>query len=308
MDGLLLVDKPAGPTSHDVVARVRIALGERRIGHTGTLDPPATGLLPLVVGRATRLARFLSAGDKSYDAAIRLGISTCTGDAEGDPIAPPYTGSLPAREVVEQALGVFRGTFAQQPPAFSAKRIGGRRSYDLARRSRSNGAPAPVQPSAAMVTAHRLDLVSYDDDTVGLRIECSAGFYVRSLADDLGRSLGTGAHLIALRRTRTGSFYVSRAIPLAGVEGDPARAAASIIPMSSMLPGWASVTLNAGGVRRAITGCELGPADIQAASEPELQVATGAALVRLVDTAGELVGVGEPSVTGSLLHPSVVLR
>jgi len=308
MDGLLLVDKPAGPTSHDVVARVRIALGERRIGHTGTLDPAATGLLPLVLGRATRLARFLSAGDKSYEAVIRLGISTSTGDGEGDPTAPPYTGALPAREVVEQTLDLFRGTFAQHPPAFSAKRIGGRRSYDLARRSRSNGAVAPAQPAAVVVTAHRLDLVSYDDDIVGLRIECSAGFYVRSLADDLGRNLGTGAHLIGLRRTRTGSFCISGAIPLAGVEGDPARAAASIIPMSSMLPGWASVTLNADGVRRAITGCEIGLADIQAASEPELRIATGTALVRLVDTAGELVGVGEPSVTRGLLHPSVVLR
>src|SRR5438876_11878623 len=110
MDGLLVIDKPAGPTPHDVVVRIRRVLGERRIGHTGTLDPAATGLLPLVVGRATRLARFLSAGNKSYEAAIRLGISTCTGDAEGDPMAPPFCGTLPSRAEIERTLNEFRGT------------------------------------------------------------------------------------------------------------------------------------------------------------------------------------------------------
>src|SRR6266702_4810998 len=113
MDGLLVVDKPAGPTSHDVVARVRRALGERRIGHTGTLDPAATGVLPLVLGRATRLARFLSAGDKSYDAVFRLGIATDTNDAEGTPAGPAYRGPLPSRDLIDRALDAFRGTFLQ---------------------------------------------------------------------------------------------------------------------------------------------------------------------------------------------------
>ena len=122
MDGLLLVDKPAGPTSHDVVERMRVLLGERRIGHTGTLDPAATGLLPLVLGRATRLARFLTARDKRYEAAIRLGLNTSSGDADGDPAGLPFTGTLPLREAIERALDAFRGTFAQQPPALSAKR------------------------------------------------------------------------------------------------------------------------------------------------------------------------------------------
>src|SRR5436309_5063717 len=162
MDGLLLVDKPSGPTSHDVVERMRIVLGERRIGHTGTLDPAATGLLPLVLGRATRLARFLSASDKSYDAAVRLGITTSTGDADGEPAGPPYGGPLPSREAVDRALDAFRGTFSQRPPAFSAKRIAGRRSYLLARRARSHPDPGAdlVQAPAVAVTAHRIDLVS----------------------------------------------------------------------------------------------------------------------------------------------------
>src|SRR5687767_1916716 len=123
MDGLLVVDKPVGPTSHDVVARVRRATGERRIGHTGTLDPRASGVLPLVLGRATRLARFLTAADKSYTAVIRLGIATDTYDADGRPVGEPYTGPPPDRVAIERTLETFRGTFFQQPPAFSAKKV-----------------------------------------------------------------------------------------------------------------------------------------------------------------------------------------
>src|SRR5438309_6499757 len=126
MDGLLVVDKPSGPTSHDVVARMRRILRERRIGHTGTLDPAATGVLPLVVGRATRLARFLSASDKTYEAAIRLGISTDTCDAQGGPVGAAHQGPWPSRDEIDRALDAFRGQFLQHPPAFSAKKIAGR--------------------------------------------------------------------------------------------------------------------------------------------------------------------------------------
>src|SRR5712671_6150431 len=136
LDGVLVVDKPVGPTSHDVVARVRRILGEPRIGHTGTLDPMASGVLPLVVGRATRLVRFLTADDKRYEATIRFGFSTDTYDAQGQPASPRYEGMMPSRDAVEDALGVFRGTFLQQPPAFSAKKIDGRRSHKLARARR----------------------------------------------------------------------------------------------------------------------------------------------------------------------------
>src|SRR5437660_818196 len=121
MDGLLVIDKPAGPTSHEVVARIRRVLGERRIGHTGTLDPAATGVLPLVVGRATRLAQFLNASDKAYDAVIRLGVATDTGDAQGTPVGRQAHGDWPSRDTIERALATFRGTHLQQPPAFSAK-------------------------------------------------------------------------------------------------------------------------------------------------------------------------------------------
>jgi len=150
MDGLLIIDKPAGPTSHDVVSRMRRLLREKRIGHTGTLDPMATGVLLLVVGRATRLSQFLTASDKSYEAVVRLGVATDTADAEGQPVGPVSRAALPPRETIEAALDKFRGTFMQRPPAFSAKKIDGTRSYKLARAH----PPLPALPAAASVTAH----------------------------------------------------------------------------------------------------------------------------------------------------------
>src|SRR5881394_3101585 len=184
MDGLLIVDKPAGPTSHDVVARLRRALRETRIGHTGTLDPLATGVLVLVVGKATRLAKFLSASDKSYDAVIRLGFATDTADAQGQPIGE-ISDRVPSRDEIESALDAFRGTFLQQPPAFSAKKIDGQRSYTLARAARtshpapSHPAPSdqsdrPALPAPVSVTTTRIDIVSTDADSVTLQVDCSA--------------------------------------------------------------------------------------------------------------------------------------
>jgi tRNA pseudouridine55 synthase len=206
MDGLLIVDKPSGPTSHDVVARLRRVLREKRIGHTGTLDPMATGVLVLVVGKATRLAKFLSASDKSYDAIVRFGFATDTNDAQGRPVGPVIDGAAPPREAIDAALDAFRGTFMQQPPAFSAKKVDGHRSYKLARSARALPAhPAPPAPPAlpapTTVTTHRIDILKVDADTLALRVDCSAGFYIRSLAHDLGQRLGVGAHLAALRRT-----------------------------------------------------------------------------------------------------------
>ena len=201
MDGLLVVDKPVGPTSHDVVARVRRALGEPRIGHTGTLDPAATGVLPLVLGRATRLARFLSAGDKSYEAVVRLGSPPTRTMPRARRSGRLITGALAvdARRSIARSTA-FRGTFLQQPPAFSAKKIGGRRSY-RARATREARA-LPFRPSycaLAPVTRHcprDQSVLGRRSDVVTLRIDCSAGFYVRALAHDLGVRLGIGAHLL----------------------------------------------------------------------------------------------------------------
>jgi tRNA pseudouridine55 synthase len=305
MDGLLLVDKPAGPTSHDVVVRMRRALRERRIGHTGTLDPAATGLLPLVLGRATRLARFLSATGKTYEADIRLGLSTDSGDAHGRPVGAAHAGPLPSPDEVSRALDQFRGTYLQQPPAFSARKIAGCRSYRLARQARDTDVDL-IRPAPSRVTVERLEIVAYAEPDLKLVVTSSAGFYVRSLAHDLGQRLGTGAHLTALRRTRAGAFGVDRAIELAAAERDPERARGALIPMSAMMPGWSAVVLTADGVRHACSGRDLGPADFDGAEGEAAAITTGGR-VRLIDGAGELVGIAEAATAPGFLHPSVVL-
>jgi tRNA pseudouridine55 synthase len=347
MDGLLAVDKPSGPTSHDVVARMRRALGERRIGHTGTLDPLATGLLLLVLGKATRLAKFLSASDKSYDATVRFGFATDTADAHGQPLGPVIEHAAPSRDAIDAALEEFRGTFLQQPPAFSAKKIEGQRSYRLARNARSarlkpsryaSNPPdlsdlpdPPALPAPVSVTAHAIRIVNLDGDRVTLSVDCSAGFYIRSLAHDLGQRLRVGAHLTALRRTRTGDFGLDRALPLDALERDPPAAEKALVPLSGALPSWPSVVLTANGVVRVGHGQDIRPIDHEPSGlspEPSRPLpsvdtasyggaretadgATAAApgrqrFVRLLDSRGELLAIAQPTPSGSL-HPSVVL-
>jgi len=296
MDGLVVIDKPSGPTSHDVVARMRRVLRERRIGHTGTLDPLATGVLPLVLGRATRLARFLSAGDKIYEAVVRLGFATDTADAEGTPLGAAHDGRFPDPAAIEHALNAFRGSFLQQPPAHSAKKIGGVRSYALAREGAGGTPPAPVT-----VHVRCLELLGVDGAIIRLRVECSAGFYVRSLARDLGEQLGVGAHLAELRRTRSAGYGINAAVPLDEAERDAARAVAAVIPMRRMLPDLPAVTLAADDVRRAVNGRDVATG-VSAPATP------GGIFFRLLDEAEDLVGLGEPCASPGLLHPSVILR
>ena len=315
MDGLLIIDKPAGPTSHDVVARMRQVLREPRVGHTGTLDPAASGVLALVLGRATRLAQFLSSGDKTYDATLRLGFSTDTYDALGQPIGTPFTGPCPTRDAVDRALDEFRGTFLQRPPAFSAKMIDGRRSYKIARAARREAAagldlsPQSAPPAAVAVATREIELVDVDADRVHVRIVCGPGFYVRSLAHDLGERLGTGGHLEALRRTRNGDATLEHAVELAAVERDPRVAAAALVPPDGMLPSLAPVVLTDLGVRHAMNGRDLGPGDAArgfVAAGPR-SAAQPAVTVRLMNLRGELVGLGAPAKTPGLLHPAVIL-
>jgi tRNA pseudouridine55 synthase len=328
MDGVLVIDKPAGPTSHDVVARVRRALGERRVGHTGTLDPAASGVLPLVIGRATRLAQFLSARDKTYQAIVRLGSSTDTGDAQGRTVGVPHADVRPSRAAIEEALATLRGTYLQQPPEYSAKRIDGTRSYKLARArarnvqhavaSAEHHAPTVVLPAPVSVTAHAVDLQHLDGATVTLKVDCSAGFYVRSLAHDLGVRLGTGAHLAGLRRTRSGDFTLSDSVSLDAIERDREDAATGFVPLARLLRGFPSVVLTADGVRHACHGRDLGPADLAAESsmpddKPGIDGGTDSALgparpdwIRLLDGEGALLGLARPA-AARVLHPSVVL-
>jgi tRNA pseudouridine55 synthase len=302
MDGVLVVDKPAGPTSHDVVSRVRRVLGTKRIGHTGTLDPLATGVLPLVIGRATRLASLLSGADKEYDAGVRLGLSTETYDA-ADRVGPPPD---PPPDIdfmrLELALDQFRGTFEQAPPAYSAKKIDGVAAYRLARRH------TPVQPRSVQVTVAHLALHSYDRGLARLRVRASAGFYVRSLAHDLGERLGCGAHLETLRRLRSGTFSEESAIRLDAVEAEGPGAARLIVPIEQLLQDVPAVTLNDRGARRAAHGNELALGDLtdpSAVSRPADGGSTPGRF-RLMDEGGMLLGIAELRPAG-LLHPVIVL-
>jgi tRNA pseudouridine55 synthase len=207
MDGVLVIDKPLGPTSFDVVRQVRGVLKVKKAGHTGTLDPMATGVLPVCLGEATKVAGYITEGDKAYDAVVRLGVETDTQDAQGKPTAqapvPPLTGPL-----LESVLARFRGTFDQVPPMYSAVKVAGKRLYELAR------AGEEVERASRTVTVHELVLRDFSADRLTLSVRCSKGFYVRTLAYDLGRALGCGAHLEALRRTQSGPFTLARALPL----------------------------------------------------------------------------------------------
>ena len=278
MDGVLVVDKPAGPTSHDIVDRARRALQTRRVGHTGTLDPFATGVLALCVGRATRLARFLAAGEKAYRATVRLGFATTTDDLTGDPLEAERPVEVTDTRLGEALAGLV-GRFDQVPPAFSARQIGGRRFYELARRGEA------VARAATPVTIHALELVSRSGHTLELDVRCSAGTYVRALARDLGERLGTGAHLVALRRTRSGAFDIAEA-----VSGDDLTGAGErLVPLSGLLLELPAVRVGDEGRRLVTHGRELG-AEVVLSDLPP----AGVERVRLLDEKGELLALAVP--------------
>jgi tRNA pseudouridine55 synthase len=308
MNGVLVIDKPAGCTSHDVVARVRRALGESRIGHTGTLDPLATGVLPLVIGRATRLASMLSGADKQYEAGVRFGYATDTYDSTGsvapdsrysdDPDARPPIDELVDMAAIEAALVPFRGTFQQTPPKFSAKKIDGVAAHRRARRNQE------VEMRPVTVSVSELVLLGYADGLARLRVTATAGFYVRSLAHDLGAELGCGAHLESLRRTRAGEFGLDRAVPLDRVQSEGLAAAGLMVPLEQLLTEVPAVVLTDRGAARAGHGNVVGPEDLR---NPAQTVGSAwATRVRLLTGEGVLLGLAEPTPAG-LLHPVVVL-
>jgi len=260
-------------------------------------------VLVLLLGRATRLARFLALSDKAYDARIRLGRATTTYDATGNEVPRAEVGlaggvdpAAIAPEAIETALAGFRGTIRQAPPPYSAKKVGGVRAYALARRRQ------PVAPPAASVTAHALEVTGIDGTALSLGIVCSSGFYVRSLAHDLGIRLGCSAHLESLRRTRTGPFGVEHAVALERLEAEGLDAVARLIPMADLLPDLPAHVLTDRGARRAAHGNAVAAADVvETLPGPGTE-----GLVRLLDRHGALLAVAEPR-TGQILHPVVVL-
>jgi len=267
VNGILAIDKPAGVTSHDVVNAVRRILHERRVGHTGTLDPFATGLLVVLVGRATRLAQFLSGHEKEYEAVIRLGYATDTGDVTGSPVTAAQDRSGPpghwTREELDAAMASLRGEIDQIPPMYSAKKQGGRKLYELARRGEE------VERAPVRVTVHSFDtsadsgelLKDNSDGTFDLRVRvsCSAGTYVRTLAEDLGKRLEVGAHLAELRRTRAGDFHLNQAVTLEQLKTNVAEDSVGkiLISMDAALSRLPFEALNAEDVRRIQNGLQV---------------------------------------------------
>ena len=308
MDGVLIIDKPAGMTSHDVVARVRRITGQRRVGHTGTLDPFATGVLVILVGRATRLAQFLSGADKEYEAVIRLGYATDTGDITGVRIgsdAGAQTTPSFSREEIESALASRRGEIEQTPPMYSAKKIGGRKLYELARRGEE------IERKSVRVNISLFESLAPDDDMftphedgsndLRVRVVCSAGTYIRTLAEDFGRQLGVGAHVAELRRTRAGRFSISQAVTLDQLSAmaESIKLDAARISPDAAISHLPEIGLSDDEVGRALHG-----AGLQIENDsiwPDGQA------VRMRDDDGQLVAVGTYDEARRFLHPSVVI-
>jgi tRNA pseudouridine55 synthase len=266
-DGLLLVDKPAGHSSHDVVSIVRRALGVRRVGHSGTLDPFATGLLILLIGRATRLADYLEDEPKTYDATVRLGAETDTDDPTGQVVR---SAPVPSRAALESAMIALSGDILQVPPAFSAKQRDGQRAYRAARR----GAALPLAPAAVHVEGWTVR--EWRTTELDVRITCAGGTYIRALARDLGRLADGAAHLSALRRVQCGRFSVNEACTIEELRASPP----ALLPSRAAVPSLPAQVLTASEAIRVAHGQRV------PASEP-------GACAALVDAAGTLVAVAD---------------
>jgi tRNA pseudouridine55 synthase len=293
LDGAIVIDKPEGWTSHDVVGKARRIVGMKKIGHLGTLDPIATGVLPLVLGRATRLAQFYTRSDKIYEGVIRFGWSTVSYDRASERTSEKTEPQLD-RATLEQALERFRGEFMQTPPPVSAKKVEGRRAYQLTRESVAvELAPVPVE-------VFELTLLDLTGPLARVRAHCSGGTYLRSIAHDLGQLLGCGAHLENLRRLASGEFEIAQARTIPQLESLAAgeRLIDALVPAAQMLPGMAAVfvdDLTAGQIRNG-RNFPASPFRSQPASR----------YVKAVTRNGDLVAIGE-AVLPNLYHPVVVL-
>jgi tRNA pseudouridine55 synthase len=305
MDGVLVIDKASGMTSHDVVARARHILHERRIGHSGTLDPFATGVLVIMLGKATRLSQFLTGVDKEYEAIIRLGYSTDTGDRTGKQLpGPPTSVHNWTEEEIEAALQSLRGDIDQVPPMYSAKKVEGKKLYELARRGES------VERKPVRVCIHEFAAIKpggqlIKDNLDGTfdfhaRVSCSSGTYVRTLAEDFGKRLYVGAHLAELRRTRVGDLTIDQAITLEHLKihfGEESIGTV-LLPIGAGISWLPSLHLTGEDVRRASHGREVKVAELEWADGEN---------VRMYDTDEQLIAVGRYDANARSLHPHVVL-
>ena len=289
MNGLLILDKPSGLTSHDVVAIVRRATGERSIGHLGTLDPMATGVLPLLLGKYTRLAQFFGQAEKVYTGTIRFGFATDTFDADGEPAASPVSLTYSLEEL--RALAVrFHGAVDQVPPIYSAKKINGVPAHKLARA----GKDVPVKP--ARIFIHNFELTGLDGDLATFNMHVSAGGYVRSVAHELGLLAGCGAHLASLRRTRAGDFSLDQAITLDDLKSLSIADIESRIPHPrTLIPTMPSVIVDEQTAGRIRNGMQVNVAEFSPAPQ-----------IKLFSAPRDLLAIAQ-RVAGTLVQPIVVM-
>jgi tRNA pseudouridine55 synthase len=284
----LVVDKPEGWTSHDVVNRVRRLAQERSIGHLGTLDPMGTGVLPLLIGSATRLAKFFTRADKVYEVRVRFGFATDTYDATGERASEEVPVTF-TREELERTLAGFHGVIQQLPPRFSAKKIRGVPAYKLARANQD------VELAPVEIEIFEIAILAFEGGQAALRVHCGSGTYVRSLAHDVGLVLGCGAHLTALRRTRSGDFALEQAYTLEQLETDIEH---KVLPASKLLPDFPPVTVDPASETQIRHGRNF--------RTSPFRVDTGAKFVKALTESGALLAIGE-AVLPNLYHPVVVL-
>jgi len=308
MDGAFIIDKPEGITSHDVVYRVRRAARMKRVGHAGTLDPFATGVLLVCVGRATRLAKFLVGLDKEYEAAVRLGFATNTQDHTGVPITPLASSNELGAEEIREALEHFSGPQLQTPPMFSAKKVGGERLYKAAREGREVARePVTIRVDSIELLNPSAPLSQPREDGTRdfrVRIRCSSGTYIRTLAHDIGARLGVGAHLSALRRTGVGRFDLSQAITMDDLQAAGADESLErfLIDMADVLAHLPRIVLDSREADDAIHGRAVPAQELERAG-----VFENCKDVRLCDESGRLIAMGEYDEAGRVIRPRVVL-
>ncbi len=293
LNGAIVVDKPSGWTSHDVVNKIRRIAGTRKVGHLGTLDPSATGVLPVLLNRATRLAQFFTAGQKVYEGVIRFGYATTTYDADGEPLGEDRAPEL-SWEDVERVLKPFRGTFLQTPPPVSAKKVAGRPAYELARKQ------VPFELKPVEVTVHSIEVLGLDGPRLRLRVRCSPGTYLRAIAHEAGRILGCGAFLETLRRTASGPFGESQARTIEQLEALAAegRLQEALVPGAELLPEFPAQVVDTITETQIRQGRDFRVSPFRSGG--------GARYVKAINGRGELVAIGEAAMP-NVYHPVVVL-
>lgn len=295
MDGILVIDKPEGITSHDVVARLRRILKTKKIGHTGTLDPFATGVMAVLIGKATRLAQFLDKDEKEYEAVIQFGFETETGDRTGSPRSNVQSPMVISVDAIRKVLDQFRGEIEQVPPMYSAKKIEGKKLYELAREGKT------VERKSVDVFISKLELFEYNAEPRSLhriRVACSAGTYIRTLAEDIGRMIGVGAHLTKLRRIRSGRFEISESITLNELAELP-QPEERLLPIETAVEHLANFTLSEERIEKTRSGMSTrisGDADFRT-DEP----------IRMSSPSGELIAIGYFDPAENCIRPKLVL-